>query len=174
MEFIFLLLLSGACGHIKNPVEIRLFLKPDLELKVGRIPLINTSIEEKEGKYAITIGNLYISGNDSVSIGDDEFYWNVYDRQLGTIICSEDQCLTYTEEGLEMSPCFDPSDFRSASQLFQIDSTTRVSKNSNGIRRKMDLVGKVEGLVDPVSTRIAEMVDDMDSFCTDSEEEERS
>ncbi|CAD25640.1 similarity to HYPOTHETICAL PROTEIN YXIF_BACSU [Encephalitozoon cuniculi GB-M1] len=173
MELLSLFLLPATWGHTKDPVEIKLFLKPDLRLRVKGIPLANTSIEEKDGRYAITIGNSYLSGDGVVDISRDEFYWDVYDRQLGTVICSEGQCLTHAEDGLEMRPCLDPSDFRSASQLFQIESIPGIPKDSNVIYRRMDLVGKVEKLVDPLNNRIAELVDRMDSFGTDPEEQEK-
>lgn len=170
MKILFLLLLSSAWGHMKDAVEIRLSLKPDLRLSVNDVPLANTTIEERGGRYAITIGNSYLSGNGTVNIGKDEFYWDICDRDLGAIICSEGRCLTYTERGLEILPCLDPSDFRSASQLFQIEAVARMPRGSNAIYRRMDLVGKVDRLVEPLNSRIADIVGRMDSFDTSEEE----
>ncbi|KAG5859195.1 hypothetical protein KMI_08g13320 [Encephalitozoon hellem] len=164
MVVLFFLLLSKVLGHIKIPVEIKLSLKPDVSLSVEGIHLTNTTIEKKGGRYAITIGNSYLSGNGTLNISKDEFYWDAYDRELGTIIYSEDQCLTYTRGGLGMLPCLDPSDFRSASQLFQVDPIARMPKGASAIHTKMNLVGKVDRLVEPLNRRIADMVDRMDSF----------
>lgn len=171
-RLLLLCLLVRVHGHTKYLVEIKLSLRPDLDLRVKGIPLVNTSIEESGGRYAIAIGNSYLSANDELAIGPDEFYWDIYDRPLGTVVSYEDRCLTYTGSGLEALPCIDPSDFGSAAQLFQMEKIVGSPGRSDEIYRRLDLVGKVDRLVRPLRVRMAQLADSMEPFCSDSQSRE--